>query len=807
MMKQAFSGLLLPAFPNLEYTIQPRHANRHLWMGLIALLVIVFLLLFRVDQPLIENKIAFDPPEGVYEGDVVLKMRVSSPYVKIFFTLDGSEPTPDHGFIYSKPLLFESTPPSVTVVRARPLYQSGNLGPVVNATYFYGVETDLALMSLIIEPDDFWGEEKGIYANPTRRGLDWERPVDVLYLEASDDGSPNPVAFHVPAGLRIHGGTTRQNAPKKSLRLYWRSEYGLPRLDYPIFRDDGQEQDTLVPEQDGDEDSLKRLVVHNGGQDYTAPNWTLLRIRLMNDLADQIGVYSTNSKPVLLYINGESQGIYQLRERIDDWFFDESLDLESVDLIDAPFVPSTDRDALHWEHLVRYLETHDLVDPVNYEYVQSQIDVDNLIDYAILQMYAVNNDWLHHNVKQFRPSTQGGRWNWILWDVDYSFGKEWQSFYEFNMVDWLYTETQPNFERGSLLLRKLLENPDFRSRFLSRAGDLLNTTFQPDRVAFQVQVLAEEIRSDIHYEVDRWPRKGEWEESIEKMLEFVQRRPDAFRQNLVDGFELEGTDAILINPPTEGDGQVAVNGMILPKEPWRGIYFKGLEVKITAAPDPGFRFRGWQIVSSATGEPVEVPNAPQFILALNESVTLTPLFEPVEKHQPWPGDVTFGQVDMGEKGDGEGDWIELVVMRPGGVDLRNWRITDNDTKTATDEGSIFFTNDDVFRHIPCGIRIYIVPSEHSIDTGKTPQDDLLPFDGKLVLYLENGNLDASADPGFDLGSRDSLALLAPGPTPSYEDDLGIAFISLGDRQRAAVDAESFGILSDGVIDEMPFTAP
>ena len=81
-----------------------------------------------------------------------------------------------------------------------------------------------------------------------------------------------------------------------------------------------------------------------------------------------------------------------------------------------------------------------------------------------------------------------------------------------------------------------------------------------------------------------------------------------------------------------------------------------------------------------------------------------------------------------------------------------------------------------------------------------PKDDLGGADGRLHLYAGNDHLDTEIDPWFHLGSGDSLALLAPGPTASFDDDQGIAFISLGGAS-GTVTPNSFGILQDGVTDE------
>jgi hypothetical protein len=758
---------------------------------------------------------AFSHAEGYYDRDVDLRIRISHPEASILFTMDGQVPTTANGTRHTRPVHLSVSSPGVTVIRARALLPNGELGPIANASYFVGLETELPILSLTIDPADFWGSERGIYTNPRRRGRLWERPVDLVYLETADGSQTRQIGFHGPAGIRIHGGTTRSNAEKKSLRLYFRQEYGFNRLDYPLFATGDPSDPNRVQSRLS---SFKRLVVHSGGQDFSARNWTLTRIPLMNDLAEPTDSYTTLSRPVLLYINGEPQGVFHLRTYIDDWLFADQFGIEAVDFLDAPFAPfhaglplaametlpplsdltAEQQAGVIWERTLRFMQTADLTQPENYAFLQSQIDIDNFIDYHILQIYAANNDWLHHNVKQFRPRTQGGRWSWILWDVDWSFGKAWQSSYEFNMIDWLYNCDRENFERGSLPLRKLLENPDFRALFLSRTTDLLNTGLHPEHVVAQIDRLANELRADIHYEVASWPHAGSWEEHVQYLREFAERRPDALRQNMVDGFGLAGTDALTFNPPAAGKGSVAVNGLLVP-EFWRGIYFKGTTVNITAVPHPGFRFAGW--------EPATLPQEARLTVTVNQSQTFTPRFVPAGSEDLLPGDLVVTDVQVDDDVI-EGDWFQLLVTRRGGLDLRNWRITDNDTKTATDEGSLIFAVDDAFAHLPRGTSILIAATQTPANDVRFPHDHLPAWHGgQMVLYVGNEHLDAETDPWFNLGETDNLVVLAPGPTPAFHDDQGIAFTTTGDPDRPVVTPASFGVLSDGVTTGVPTVSP
>jgi hypothetical protein len=149
----------------------------------------------------------------------------------------------------------------------------------------------------------------------------------------------------------------------------------------------------------------------------------------------------------------------------------------------------------------------------------------------------------------------------------------------------------------------------------------------------------------------------------------------------------------------------------------------------------------------------------------------------------------------------EGDWLELLVTRPRAVDLRGWRITDNDTKIGTSEGSIILPWLDAFAAVPRGTAILIIATENNANEAQFRRDDLDSSDGQMVFYVGNGHLDVTTDPGFNIGTDDdNLGLLAPGPGSSFADDVGVDFVAEGD----VVTPLSFGVLADGVTFGAPF---
>jgi hypothetical protein len=651
--------------------------------------------------------VTFSHSGGAYTRPIALHLTAADPTAAILYTTDGSAPTAANATRYTAPLRLGTDAVAVQVVRAAVLSTGGEVGPTVTASYLFNLSAQLPVLSLVIDPAHFTGEAEGIYFNAGARGAAWERPVHLTYVTA--DGA---TGFIAAAGLRIHGGASR-SAGKKSLRLYFRQAYGQSVLAYDLFGT-------------GSPEPFKRLVLHAGGQDTStyAPQWSLLRNQLAARLALSTHADGTRSQPFLLFINGELWGIYYWRERIDDHFLRERYGVTAADLLDTPeHNPEVDADSgqsqpeggillgdrTNWDHLLAFVNEHDLADPANFAYVQTQVDLENLVDYTILQLYAGNIDWPNSNVNQFRPRTTGGRWRWLLWDLDQAFG--YPPYANDVTMDItraaLFADTDTaTTGRQTLLLRRLLANPEFANTFLVRTADLLNSTLAETAVAAEIETLATALANDITYETGRWPTASAWQAGLDGLDRFAQQRPALLRQQLVDHFGLAGT-AVLTLEAAEGDGTVWLNGRLLPAAPWSGSYFLGTSVQVTAVPSPGYTFVGW---SDGAAEA-------QRALTITGSHSLRPQFAPAAAAQPQPGDVVIAAYRAAPE-----NWVELRVQQAG-TDLRGWRVTDNDSPQANDEGSLILPQLDALAAVPAGTVIRLVGMPLTGPALSPPADD------------------------------------------------------------------------------------
>ncbi len=438
----------------------------------------------------------FSAEPGFYTNETELHLTHPSDHVTIHYTLDGSRPTTASD-IYTKPILIQdrSNEPNIlseiptgsssyweppdgpvkkaTVIRAKAVTNEGKSSPVRTATYIIdekGADRyTLPVISLASDTTHFFSDDTGIYVEGTNnnflnRGREWERPVN---LEFYDRHGSRILSQN--AGVRIHGGATRLYG-QKSLRLYARSDYGRSRFYHRIFPD----QPYL---------EYNRLLLRNSGNDWQN---TMFRDALAQYLVRHLNMDTQASRPVIVFLNGEYWGIHNIRERYDRHYLERvyGVDPENVDLLTGNRSVK-EGDSQHYDELMDFLYTHDLSDDTHLEQVAERIDLDNLLDYFSSQIYFGNRDWPQNNIDYWRlrtsfdpdaPAGHDGRWRWMMFDIDYSFGF---SFTDHNtdMLDWLIKQ-----HWSTDLFRILLENESFRHQLINRVAGLLNTAFQIERV-------------------------------------------------------------------------------------------------------------------------------------------------------------------------------------------------------------------------------------------------------------------------------------------------------------------------------------
>lgn len=505
-----------------------------------------------------------------------------------------------------------------TALRAAAFKDGQQIGPVVSATYFVMPRETFSLpvVSLMAQDDRLFGYESGILvagkahddfrkeqpdqqraqgaapANWRLRGL--EVPTHLQYF--SDRIDPQRASLDQGVGIRVHGGATRY-APIKSLRLYARKSYGATHMEHPFF---------------GEPQKYKRLLLRNSGNDFRA---SLFRDAITHVASANLAFDTQAYQPTVVFLNGEYWGILNLRERHDAHYLERvyGVDEEDLDLMDLN--EASVGDDLNWRALLTFLQSHSLRDPRNYAHVQSQVDIENFIDYQVTNLYAGNSDWPQNNQRFWRKRTTGetgddrpghdGRWRWLLFDVDMG-----MTYPQRSRLKAATTMDRGGPERNipKTLFARLIDNPDFRERFLTRYADLLNTSFTTERMQDIIMRLHHGIAPEIDRHILRWqlPESREtWESVTEHFMRFAQERPDLERKQLVDFFRLGGLYTLEVDVAGSPQGHVRVNSTVIAPGtdgvsdrpyPWRGVYFKGLPLSVE--PHPKACFSHWEALDA-----------------------------------------------------------------------------------------------------------------------------------------------------------------------------------------------------------------
>ena len=124
------------------------------------------------------------------------------------------------------------------------------------------------------------------------------------YIPGSEAGG-EATGFQVNAGIRHFGGAWT-NFSKKNFRIYFRREYGVGKLRYPLFEghDNGVES---VREFD-------QLNLRAGSHDMVQRGFYMSN-RFTDDTMLEMGHINPHGRFVHLYIDGAYWGMYHLRER------------------------------------------------------------------------------------------------------------------------------------------------------------------------------------------------------------------------------------------------------------------------------------------------------------------------------------------------------------------------------------------------------------------------------------------------------------------------------------------------------------
>ncbi|MBN1416415.1 MAG: lamin tail domain-containing protein [Bacteroidales bacterium] len=606
----------------------------------------------------------FSLTAGRYSDPQSLILSLPVPGYTIRYTTDGSEPT-ESSTPYEHAINISKT----TTVKAKAFAPEMVPGNVVANTYFINEHPfTIPVVSLSMDPKYLWDDVIGILTDgtngvigncttePKNWNQNWERYAYIEFFRP--DGSR---FIHTGAGAKIAGGCSRRNE-LKSFGVSFRDKYGADNIRYPLF----QSKQT---------DRFTSLMFRNSGNDF---NLTMfLDAMIQSLLIGEMDVDCNAYTPSAFYLNGDYWGILNTREKINEGYIysNYGLDEDSIDFLENNqlIIEGSNAD---YNTLMDYINTNDLSQSIHYQYIKDKIDINEYINYLIAEIYSDNRDWPGSNLRYWKPKRTGGKWRWIIFDMDFGFAR----YYNNTLLLALATDglSWPNPPWSTLLFRKLLENDEFKNRFLDKFNIYIYSTFNPIRINRIIDTLRQNIADEIPYHFTRWNGSlSDWDDNISIMRTFADKRQSYMMTHLKDYFLLEPPYDLRISSTSHQINFVSLNDIVIHDTIFEGKYFGNRYIKIKALPYKNLRFKQWKL-KYANSDKIEIHAEPEIILKINTGLECIAEFDTGSLIQDlFINEICAKNTLFPDEASEFDDWIELYNAGNDTIDLAGLYLTDS----------------------------------------------------------------------------------------------------------------------------------
>ncbi len=667
----------------------------------------------------ITPKPEFSIDGGWFGEPVEVEMNSEGPGTKIYYSI-GADLPDSSSLEYSTPVLIDST----TVIRAI-AYQKDHLPSKVRTRTFFindninnnnnNEKSRLPVFSVNVRPGDLWNSAGGIF-NRDNSFYTFEVPAHFEYWS-----NKRILEYSSDAGIKLHGNTTKF-LDHRPFRLYARNYYQDKKFDYNFFPSlKSGKQNGYKPD---------KLILRNAGQDWF---FSYFRDGLFSILANEMSnIISASYSPCNVFLNGSYYGILNLRNKIDAQYLSARYNIpaSSINLLENQYmvINGTYSD---FHSLYLDIKELDVSSQSAYNYIDKHIDIRNIVDYAIIEVYSSNVDWSWNNIKFWNSTAYDGKWRWIVKDMDLTFGLTYGTVISQERI-----EPNMNFIWGILfpipdlfvlpnLFSKIIKNKKIKNYFINRLADLLNSTLSDSHVISKIDSIKSILEPEIGRHISRWDSSAQnWEDEIEYMKYYASARPDVIRRNLKNHYELPGYVDLILSTNIRKAGKINISTLTIEEFPWSGIYFRDVPVSIEAVPYDGYRFVKWIPEKYGTGAKINT--------SLPKVLELTAVFEPASGAA---SPVVINEI-MYRPGENDcGDWIELYNNGGESVDLSQWRLKDNndehffefpdDTMLKSDDYLVIVRDSAGFSQYHPAIDDYLC----CFDFGYGREDQVKLFDG------------------------------------------------------------------------------
>lgn len=541
----------------------------------------------RLDNP------AASVSSGRYISSQSVALSHTNANATIRYTTDGSEPM-ETSTIYTTPLSITST----TTLKAKAFATGFIPSKSEVKTYFINEHAfTLPVISISTNPTYLWDNTIGIYVEgtngvtgkcstaPVNWNQDWDRHAVLEYFDATGNKQ-----FDQGVEIRIAGNCTRRYA-QKSIVIAADDKYGKNNLEEKLFPNKTATK-------------YHSFIYRNSGNDF---NVTLFRDALMQHIAQSgLDVDYLDYQPTIFYLNGQYWGIQNIREKADAEYIETNYNVNEDDI---DFIENKNT-ALNGSYTAfnTYLQTLKLLDRSTTEaftHIDTNIDVQEYINYLTTELYICNTDWPNNNQKYWRQVSTNGKFRWILWDTDFGLGLfQGRSYATHPTLQYITSTNEADFGVpvwSTEHIRYVLDNPEFKNRFIKTLTGVMNTIFGSSNFNQALTAFQNRIKDEVPFHKTKWGGNiTEWNTELDKTKIFIRERQRYMSQHMADFFDLGETVTLSIKANPTLATSFELNGVKSNTSFDGGVYFKGLDYNIKAQSPEGFVFNHWKITKQAS---------------------------------------------------------------------------------------------------------------------------------------------------------------------------------------------------------------
>lgn len=504
----------------------------------------------------------------------------------IFYTTNGSEPVPGQAGVkggMSHTIEISKS----TVVRAKiihPQYQALSPRSTTRSYIYHPRKVTMPVVSIVSDNAFFYDSERGILSTTVNNGTPnymqkWRRPINVEYYDAK-----NKEIFNQLGETAISGVSTREQ-PQKSMKIYANKRFGKKNFKGTFWKD----KPTVK--------KIKSFVIRSGGNNSSGA-------RVNDALVQKLFGTHVNGldwqayQPVIVYLNGNYFGEFGMRERSDENYVEANYDgLEDIEMADEASYQKPVVGSLFEKFYNTYRNK-----AADYDTVTEEMNVDNYMKSLIAELYAQNTDFPTNNVSLWRPLEEGGKWQWILKDLD-RFGMQMALYpLDFDMLNFLFNPDNLMFNgiHNFDLYKKMDGFEQFHNKMVETFAVYLGDFLRPDYVTSILEGMHAEIEDEVKATFSTYNMQyASFTEGTKWLKRTINERPGHLYNQMNARYNLGGVVALKVEDDKEAN--LKINGISLKEGNFDGKYFLNHELYLTAG--EGY---GWKMTVETPGsEPKE----------------------------------------------------------------------------------------------------------------------------------------------------------------------------------------------------------